>query len=331
MTITARAAKMLWGRAAARCSMPDCKLTLVLDETEADDPALIGEMAHMVAESEDGPRGQSPLKTDERDHYSNLILLCRNHHREIDAQPDTWSVPRLREIKAHHETWVKASLPGYDPRKQKDDETFALYIDQWVARVHLSDWQTWIGWIFAHGQPTLNNEVLVDLEEVPGWTVTRVWPDRYPSIIASMQNFARVLRDFLNTFKEHATKPYDDADFVQTAKFYQIEDWDPPRYKRLAAQFEHHVDLVQDLALELTRAGNLACDEIRSQFLASFFVSEGRLSIMSGPHEDFTFRQRVVQYSLEERQTKPPYPGLDQYLIDRVDRDFHFGEGKSAP
>jgi hypothetical protein len=286
--------------------MPNCRLALVLDGTATDNPALIGEMAHMVAESADGPRGDSPLTAEERDRYDNLILLCRNHHGEVDAQPKTWPVNRLKQLKAEHETWVKHSLPDYDALKQCDDEIFATYIDQWVKRAHLKDWQDWMSSVFAHGQPSLETEVMNDLNQLSGWILTRVWPDRYPTVQVALQNFARVLRDFLNTFQEHAAKPYADATFLETGKFYHIDEWNEPRYQRLLKQYDHHVDLVQDLGLELTRAGNLVCDELRANFLPSFFLEEGRLSILSGPHMDMSLRQRVVRYSADEKASTPP-------------------------
>ena len=102
---------MLWGRAAGRCSMTECRQPLVIDSTETDNEALIGDMCHMVAESEDGPRGQSPLTREQRDQYDSLILSCRNHHGEIDGQPGTFTVERLKAIKADHERWVRDSLP----------------------------------------------------------------------------------------------------------------------------------------------------------------------------------------------------------------------------
>jgi len=51
--------------------------------------------------------------------------LCRNHHGEIDGQAGTFTVERLKAIKADHERWVRDSLPGYDQQRQQDDETYA--------------------------------------------------------------------------------------------------------------------------------------------------------------------------------------------------------------
>ncbi|MGP0060068.1 MAG: hypothetical protein ACLPID_12360 [Beijerinckiaceae bacterium] len=326
MTISARTSKMLWGRAAARCSMPDCRISLVLDDTETDDPALIGEMAHMVAEKDDGPRGISPMTPEQRDLYDNLLLLCRNHHGEIDRQPETWPVGRLQQIKADHETWVRLSLHGFDTLKQKDDETYVGCIDEWSRRCHLEHWTEWTSSIFSEGQPSLDVAMNKDLEQLCRWMMKRIWPGRYSGLESAMRNFAYVLQDFLRVFNKHAEKPWANADEIWTKKFYRIDDWNPELYSVLAQRYEHHVDLVQDLLLELTRAANLVCDNVRTHLLSSYRLNEGRLSIISGPHADLSWKEAVVEYDEAARAAVPPYPGLNAFLTARASRDMYFGD-----
>jgi hypothetical protein len=110
MAITERTRKILWSRSAGRCAI--CKRELVTDETEADEEAVIGEECHIAAREASGPRGDSPLALEQRDEGNNLILLCRNHHKEIDDQPNTFTVEELRQIKARHLSWVRNSLKG---------------------------------------------------------------------------------------------------------------------------------------------------------------------------------------------------------------------------
>jgi hypothetical protein len=328
MTISSKTTKMLWGRAAALCSMPTCRMHLVLDETETDDEALIGEMCHMVAESEDGPRGESPLTREQRDFYANLILLCRNHHGEIDKQPEAYPVGRLQEMKRAHETWVRSSFPDYDRDKQRDEEIYAGYIDEWAERCRLAEWRNWSSGVLFGGQPRLSAEMDGSLEELRRWLLVRVWPGRYPELEDVFGNFRLVLRDFQETFRKHAERPYPEADFLLTPKFYQIEDWDEEKYARLGRQYDYHVDLVQDLMLELTRAANLVCDEVRATLQSSYGLKEGRLSVQSGPHDGFGWREMVVQYSAAERAISLPYPGLSCFLTERSNRDVHFGRGE---
>lgn len=96
--------KILWGRSGNRCAI--CKLELTPDG----DKETLGEMAHIVAKSKDGPRGDSPLSLKDRDKYKNLILLCPTHHSHIDKNFHDWSVQKLHHIKSEHEAWVSEQL-----------------------------------------------------------------------------------------------------------------------------------------------------------------------------------------------------------------------------
>lgn len=96
--------KILWGRSGNRCAI--CKLELTPDGEKE----TLGEMAHIVARSADGPRGDSSLSSNDRDKYGNLILLCPTHHAEIDKNFSDWPVAKLSEIKAKHEAWVSEQL-----------------------------------------------------------------------------------------------------------------------------------------------------------------------------------------------------------------------------
>ena len=102
--------KLLWGMAAGLCSHPQCRRPLVAEESDVDPARPLGEMAHIVARSPEGPRGDASFPRDQRDEYANLILLCAHHHTEIDAQPDTFPVDLLHQWKQDHETWVQQRL-----------------------------------------------------------------------------------------------------------------------------------------------------------------------------------------------------------------------------
>jgi hypothetical protein len=82
-----------------------CRTPLSLAESPAGQ-LIIGEQAHIVAESPAGPRGDSTLSIIERNSYSNLILLCPNDHLIIDSNPEFYTVERLHAMKRDHEAWV---------------------------------------------------------------------------------------------------------------------------------------------------------------------------------------------------------------------------------
>ena len=107
MTISANDIKILWGMAARKCSKPGCGEECIkfIDDTG---PTVIGEMAHIIAHSPEGPRGVSEGGEDS---YGNLILLCPTHHTETDKSPTgSFSEATLREWKRLHEDAIKASF-----------------------------------------------------------------------------------------------------------------------------------------------------------------------------------------------------------------------------
>jgi hypothetical protein len=87
-----------------------------------DEIRLRGEMAHIVASSGEGPRGKESFPAAEKNKYENLILLCPNHHEEVDGEPERFTSQALREMKAQHEDWVEKQL-AQGPEWQEDLST----------------------------------------------------------------------------------------------------------------------------------------------------------------------------------------------------------------
>jgi hypothetical protein len=319
MPISPKTQKTLWGRAANRCSL--CRKELVMDATETDDESLVGEACHIVAQSVDGPRGASPLTTEQRDKYANLILLCNVHHKQIDDQFNAYPVSNLLELKAQHEGWVRAQL-DFDARKQKDDEILAGYVEEWVRRLQLDDWKAWASAIMCHGHPSLDHDRKLALESIRHWLLSRVWPSRYPGLTAAFTNFRVVTQDFCLVFNEHAERQ---GDGWRTRKFYQLgADWSEESERRLLRRFDGHVGLVQDLMVELTRAVNFVCDEIRRNLFPAFRIAEGLVLLEGGPYSSSEFKTYRLEYGASERNGAP-YPGLDEFRTTRFSRSIHFG------
>jgi hypothetical protein len=98
--------KKLWGLSAGRCNYPACNEECI--KFLNDEATVIGEMAHMIAQSESGPRGISGGGDDS---YENLILLCPTHHKVIDKAPaGTFPVATLQDWKNNHERAVATSF-----------------------------------------------------------------------------------------------------------------------------------------------------------------------------------------------------------------------------
>lgn len=108
--ISRRVRNRLWAMSGNRCAYPNCRIELTKEGNEQDRIATIGEIAHIYAHSPDGPRPHPDGLYENADGYDNLILLCPNHHREVDGQSNTYSVTVLREWKVDHERWVAERL-----------------------------------------------------------------------------------------------------------------------------------------------------------------------------------------------------------------------------
>lgn len=113
-TIPQKVQSALWARAAGRCQYRGCNQDLVGDLIAGNQDALFGFIAHIVADSAEGPRGdpfRSPALCKRLD---NLMLMCATHHKLIDVDgladhPE----PLLLAMKADHEARV-ALLAGID-------------------------------------------------------------------------------------------------------------------------------------------------------------------------------------------------------------------------
>ena len=103
------------------CAMPDCK-KLLIDEYGT----WIGEVAHIYAASNGGPRANSGLSSEDRRKADNLILVCSNCHTIIDSDEARYSAEELRKIKKAHEEIYKKGLEQAKLRDCMDEYTTKL-------------------------------------------------------------------------------------------------------------------------------------------------------------------------------------------------------------
>lgn len=124
MPISQRTSKIVWGQCAARCCI--CQKDLVIEANDGV-ASLIGEVAHIVGEMQKAARGKSPLSLKERNDADNLLLLCRDHHKIIDDNPDSYSISDLHDIKAKHLSFIASGLTK--PRAWRSNMSHLAYIN----------------------------------------------------------------------------------------------------------------------------------------------------------------------------------------------------------
>jgi hypothetical protein len=65
-------------------------------------------LAHIIADSPDGPRGKEGLSDELSDEFENIMLLCDTHHRLIDSEEVEEHPPELlRKYKQEHEERIE--------------------------------------------------------------------------------------------------------------------------------------------------------------------------------------------------------------------------------
>lgn len=98
---------MLFAHAAGRCQFEGCNKSVLVDELTLK-KFNKGNVAHIVASSPNGARGDAVRSHQLSGELSNLMLLCPEHHKEIDDFPDDFPEEMLLEMKRKHEEAISA-------------------------------------------------------------------------------------------------------------------------------------------------------------------------------------------------------------------------------
>lgn len=102
--------KILFAVSGNQCSFPGCSQRLVeITASTNDSPAIMAKIAHIVAHSEKGPRGDEKYPAEKLNTHENLILLCPTCHDRVDRLPFQYNVHVLRQMKRDHEATYLAS------------------------------------------------------------------------------------------------------------------------------------------------------------------------------------------------------------------------------
>ena len=81
----------------------------LLQDRLSTNQAKLADIAHIVARSKDGPRGNDPMLLSARNRIDNLFLACTKHHRMIDNKKLVAKFPKevLQAYKTTHEERIR--------------------------------------------------------------------------------------------------------------------------------------------------------------------------------------------------------------------------------
>jgi hypothetical protein len=95
--------KLLFGSSGNQCAEPSCTNPIIVSSTEDSEAVVVGQICHIYAAADNGPRGKPGLTDEDRNALDNLILLCGHHHPLVDKQWETFTAETLKGWKKAHE------------------------------------------------------------------------------------------------------------------------------------------------------------------------------------------------------------------------------------
>lgn len=121
----------LWVAAAGRCEFNCCNKPL--DRNVLTQQSLfLGQHAHIIADSPQGPRGSDALSKNLAHDPANLMLVCAPCHTTIDRLEKDYSADLLRRMKKRHEDRIQRL---YDIDETKD--SVAVVLRHPIKRIHV--------------------------------------------------------------------------------------------------------------------------------------------------------------------------------------------------
>jgi len=196
MTISEKDIKLLWGRAMGRCSYCNEDLTMNLETT---DPIIIGEMAHVIARQNGGPRGSEKIEPSKRNSYGNIILLCLKHHKMIDDAPLEFTVDQILGWKKNHEERLAKLAKG---SKFSNKKELFLEVQKILIKNHTIHQQLGPDSAVAQRNPTSNAEFLWEIRKL-----AQIIPNNKRIILLIEDNEELLVSEEINIFalfREHA-------------------------------------------------------------------------------------------------------------------------------
>ena len=131
--------KVLWARSAGRCQLPGCN-KIAYRASVTQDEFVEGEQAHIIGFSKKGPRGKAQISSKDLNNHENLMVLCREHHRNIDHKihQEKYTVALLQKWKKEHEQRIEM-VTGIAPTHRVHVVTYTSLIGTELRPLTLED------------------------------------------------------------------------------------------------------------------------------------------------------------------------------------------------
>jgi hypothetical protein len=181
-TIPPGVKSLLWLRAGGRCQFEGCNLPLWKDGLTSL-RMNASQMAHIVSDSSDGPRGNAVDSPRLAKAVSNLMLLCPVHHGLVDKKEHEARFPRvlLESMKEAHERRIELMTSIHGDKKTQ----IVTYWENVGEKKHFMAEQALLNAVLPNWYPAspnpvelaMDNSVITDGDEV-FWSSQRLQLER---------------------------------------------------------------------------------------------------------------------------------------------------------
>lgn len=161
---------MLCARAGGRCQFDGCNKKLFIDGVTLK-MLNNSNIAHIVASAPDGPRGNSE-SYELSDKIENLMLMCQEHHKLIDENPDIYTISILGEMKEEQERKIEELLDEMNYPKSE-----VIMMESPIKGLSVSvDFKQAVEAIRSEGNnPASNHGVSISLEVYGNYRSSEYW------------------------------------------------------------------------------------------------------------------------------------------------------------
>lgn len=124
----------LWVKSGGRCEFKGCNTPVWYNGLTLS-KSNFAEVAHIIASSKEGPRGNEQ-SINLQVEYSNLMLLCQRCHKEIDDYPQRYPVTLLRSWKEEHENRIEIQTSYPDDIHKSTVLTCSVNIEERITPIN---------------------------------------------------------------------------------------------------------------------------------------------------------------------------------------------------
>ncbi|MUV02129.1 hypothetical protein GN157_00260 [Flavobacterium rakeshii] len=275
-TIKTKDVKILWSRGAGRCSMKECRRKLTMDSSKETESYALGEMCHIIGEtnSDKSPRGISSMPEEDRNNYSNLILLCSHHHTEIDKNINDWPIEILHQVKDEHELWVEETL------SQKTITPAELVYSNIIDNINIKLQLDLYNWFMSNAVRNVIYNNFIDAADYFEERLIAIdWPNTNVELEKSIINLMKSFTDYITHYLKYSSPQEPGFKYYREDTTYK-KIFPNPDYHTISDRNQLWIKKNFFLLQKFVYFLNLFVKEVRKDFNPFFHLERGKFLIV---------------------------------------------------